>query len=321
MVHHYQVYGFFSEEVHDYNDLQIFDRFTTPEAQMLSPIIDPYRYLNNGRFEIPKLILNSAGDEFFVSDSSQFYFADLPGEDNYLRYIPNTGHGLDERAYSSISAFTAALLFNLPFPKFSWTVGPDGTITVHAQDTPTEVRLWQATRLLDRDFRDYGGTGPQWTSELLADQGGLTYVASVPTPADGATAFLVELTFDSGIPGVSHVFTTDVRVNTLLPLSEWPFPVGAPAILDTDATEAAMALAAEDATAGAILFAMPTAAAERRLEASTPVAEIASAGNLTQRATVPTVVLPADALAYMDDEIDWLEADEDADATVIDETA
>ena len=32
MAHHFGVYGFFSEAVQDYNDLQIFDRILTPEA-------------------------------------------------------------------------------------------------------------------------------------------------------------------------------------------------------------------------------------------------------------------------------------------------
>jgi PhoPQ-activated pathogenicity-related protein len=53
MVHHFQVYGQFAEAVHDYNDMEIFQRMQTPEAQLLGQIVDPYRHLDNGRFEIP----------------------------------------------------------------------------------------------------------------------------------------------------------------------------------------------------------------------------------------------------------------------------
>jgi PhoPQ-activated pathogenicity-related protein len=226
MVHHFQVYGFFAEAVHDYNDLEIFERMQTPEAQLLGRIVDPYRYFNNGRFEIPKLILNSAGDEFFVPDSSQYYFHDLPGEDNYLRYFPNTGHGLDERVGDSIVTFTHALMNDLPLPEFSWTVQPDGSINVQTIDAPSQVLLWQATNPTARDFRNtIGGVyqGHVWTSSALPQQAPGVYVASLPTPDEGATAFLVELTFPSAIPGLPFVFTTDIRVNSKIPLHPWPY--------------------------------------------------------------------------------------------------
>jgi PhoPQ-activated pathogenicity-related protein len=127
MVHHYNVYGFFSPAIHDYADMNIFERILTPEAQLLSQIVDPYRYLHNGRFDdMPKLLINSAGDEFFVSDSAQYYFSDIPGSDNYLRYLPNTGHSLDSRAAESTYSFYEAILNNRPLPEFSWTVSNDG---------------------------------------------------------------------------------------------------------------------------------------------------------------------------------------------------
>jgi PhoPQ-activated pathogenicity-related protein len=223
MAHHVAVYGFFSEQVGDYSEMQIFERLKTPEAALLSRIVDPYRYLNNGRFEIPKLVLNSAGDEFFVSDSSQYYFEDLPGDTNYMRYFPNTGHGLDAGAGASTITFMDAILNNRPLPEFSWIVQTDGTIHVQTVDAPSQVLLWKATNPNSRDFRH--GYHPEiiWTSSPLADQGGGTYIGSVPVPDSGATAFFVELTFPSAIPGVPYVFTTDVEVSSVLPLFPWPY--------------------------------------------------------------------------------------------------
>ncbi len=227
MVHHYEVYGFFSPAVQDYIDLNIFQRLTTSEGEQLDQIIDPYRYLNNGRFTIPKLLIDSAGDPFFVSDSAQFYFHDLPGTQNYIRYLPNTNHSLDSRADDSTASFYDAILNNRPLPQFSWTVEPDGSIRVQTVDTPTQVLLWQITNPDARDFRkDFISPSLVWTSSPLTDQGGGVYIGSTPMPASGATAFMVELTFPSGIPGNPFVFTTEIHVNTALPLFAWPYPSG-----------------------------------------------------------------------------------------------
>src|SRR5690606_18345016 len=131
----------------------------------------PYHYLGNGRFEIPKYMILSAGDEFFVSDSSQYYFDDLPGESNYLRYVPNTGHSLNQDAVLGGLAWYNAILNDFPLPEFSWTVEDDGSIRVQADDLPTTATLWQATNPFARDYRN-AFTGVTWTSTPLSNQGG-----------------------------------------------------------------------------------------------------------------------------------------------------
>lgn len=259
MVHHYAAYGFFSEAVQEYTDMQVFERMTTPEGQQLSMIVDPYRYLNNGRFWIPKLILNSAGDEFFVPDSAQYYFHDLPGEDNYLRYLPNTGHGLDASAYESVITFYYAILNNSPLPKFSWTVEPDGAIRAETIDTPIEVRMWQATNPTARDFRRTLHPDIAWTSTVLTEQDGF-YIADPPMPAQGATAFFIEFTFPSDLPGFPHKFTTEIWVKSTLPLFEWPYESGFPEPLVAVASaQAAVASALSIEASAAIVDVMHAA--------------------------------------------------------------
>jgi PhoPQ-activated pathogenicity-related protein len=261
MVHQYEVLGKFSEQVEPYSNMQVFERLKTREGELLSRIVDPYRYLNNGRFEKPKLILNSAGDEFFMPDSSQFYFADLPGQNNYLRYIPNTGHGLDERAIQSTITFTDAVLNGRQLPKFSWTVEPNGEIDVHSVDTPVRVLLWQATNPVARDFRHGYNPSILWSSSVLSDQGGGNFVGSVPYPASGATAFLVELTFQSGVAGIPYVFTTDVRVNSDLPRTPFPYSSDASAFLTGEplALTSSAVLPPDNESESAVpLFALPT---------------------------------------------------------------
>ncbi|HUT47204.1 MAG TPA: PhoPQ-activated protein PqaA family protein, partial [Sedimentisphaerales bacterium] len=185
------------------------ERLDTPEGQALTKFVDPYEYRD--RYAgIPKCLINSSGDQFFLPDSAQFYFHDLPGE-KYLRYVPNTDHGLgNSDAIQSLLVFYQSILKNAPRPKFSWSVKNDGSIEVKTTTTPKEVKLWQASNPKARDFR-LEIIGPVWkSSDLNAGSPG-KYVAKVPKPDEGWTAFFVELTFDSGGP-LPYKFTTEVHV-------------------------------------------------------------------------------------------------------------
>ena len=209
MRHHFAAYGFYSDAIADYGEMKVFERLDTPEGQALTKFVDPYEYRD--RYAgIPKCLINSSGDQFFLPDSAQFYFHDLPGE-KYLRYVPNTDHGLgNSDAIQSLLVFYQSILKNAPRPKFSWSVKDDGSIEANTTTAPTAVKLWQATNPKARDFR-LEIIGPVWkSSDLNAGSPG-KYVAKVPKPDEGWTAFFVELTFDSGGP-LPYKFTTEVHV-------------------------------------------------------------------------------------------------------------
>ncbi len=208
MLHHYGAYGFWAPSVGDYTAFHIMDWNGTPENKALMRIEEPYQYRR--RFTMPKFIINASGDQFFLPDSSQFYFNDLPGV-KYLRYVPNADHSLKgSDAYQTLQACYNAVLFHLPLPQFSWTLEKGGAIRVTTIDKPAEVKLWQATNPEARDFR-IETLGPKYESTLLTDQGGGVYLGKVPEPAKGWTAFFVELTFPTGNPE-PFKFTTQVRV-------------------------------------------------------------------------------------------------------------
>ncbi|MBN2308391.1 MAG: hypothetical protein JXR94_05435, partial [Candidatus Hydrogenedentes bacterium] len=95
-------------------------------------------------------------------------------------------------------------------PEFSWAKQPDGSIQVQTVTAPTAVLLWQATNTTERNFR-LDTIGAAWTSSALTDQGGGLYVAEVLPPADGWTAFFVELEYPSG-GTFPFKFTTEVSV-------------------------------------------------------------------------------------------------------------
>ena len=129
------------------------------------------RHRGQRRNSGPKLIINATGDQFFVPDSSRFYFDDLRGE-KHLRYVPNADHSLHQTdVEDSVLAFYRSIVKGAPRPEFTWTFEPDGSIRVRTggPQVPTEVRLWKATNPAARDFR-LETLGPVWRSTVIAPQ-------------------------------------------------------------------------------------------------------------------------------------------------------
>lgn len=206
--HHYRVYGFWAPAVKDYVEFGVMDWAGTPPYRQLLAIEEPYSYRD--RLTIPKFMINAAGDQFFLPDSSRFYFDDLQGE-KYLRYIPNADHSLKgSDARDSSLAYYQAFLNGTPRPQFHWTFEVNGDIRVTSKAKPAAVKLWQATNPEHRDFR-LMTIGPAYQSLDLPDQGGGTYIGRVPKPEKGWTAYFVELTYPSG-GARPFKFTTAVRV-------------------------------------------------------------------------------------------------------------
>ncbi len=208
MRHHYGAYGFWAPAVGNYTELNIMDWTGTPQFQKLMQIEDPYSYRQ--RFRMPKLMINASGDQFFLPDSSQFYFQDLPGI-KYLRYVPNADHSLKGTdAWQSLLAFYEGILNQAALPQFNWTWEKNDAIRIKTSAKPSAITLWQATNPNARDFR-LETLGPVWQSKPLALGTDGSVLAQVPAPAKGWTAFFVELTFP-GIGSVPYKFTTPVRV-------------------------------------------------------------------------------------------------------------
>ncbi len=184
-------------------------RMDDPKLKELYDLVDPYAY--RSRLTMPKYIVNASGDQFFLPDSSKFYFDELEGE-KHLRYVPNADHSLGGTdAIESTLAFYIMLIHDKPRPEFSWKFEEDGAIRVKpTEQTPVEVKLWQAHNPDARDFR-VESFGRKYTeSKLTADDNG-DYVGRIALPKKGWTAFFVEMTYDSGYD-LPLKFTTAVRV-------------------------------------------------------------------------------------------------------------
>lgn len=216
-IHHWRVYGFWAPSVGDYVEHGVMDWQGSKQYHDLMSIEEPYQYRD--RLTIPKYIVNSTGDQFFVPDSSQFYFKDLVGE-KYLRYVPNTDHGVTRRsdAGESLAVYYESIVKNWKRPEFSWKISKEGLITVTCKDKPSAVKLWQATNPDARDFR-LEKIGPAYKSRDLTAESENTYVVKLGKPQQGFTASFVELTFPTP-GGGSWKFTTDMKVTP----DEYPFP-------------------------------------------------------------------------------------------------
>lgn len=212
--HHWATYGFWAEALAPYEEMGIFDRLATPEGAALLKIVDPFEYVD--RLTIPKFIVNSAGDDFFVPDTIQYYIDGLLGE-TYLRHVPNTDHyltGAFEDILNSLVPYYDAFLNDEPRPVYDWWLLDDGSILVQVIDQPKAVNLWLATNPDARDFR-LVTIGKAWASAPLTDLGEGLYVAWVEPPETGWTAFFVELVYESSFqnPGeFDYRFTTEMRI-------------------------------------------------------------------------------------------------------------
>jgi len=216
--HHFAAYGHFSQAVSEFTLHGILPSLGKPKVDELLQVADPYQYRH--RVTVPKLILNATGDEFFLPDSSRFYWDELRGE-NYLRYVPNANHSMwGTDVFDTVAAFQWLVANDQRPPQFSWLRRLDGTLQVLSVDEPQSVLLWQATNTEARDFR-LAILGAAFVSAPIEADHGL-YTARVPPPDQGWTAYFLELTYDVGAPRPLKLTTDVVVTPDVLPFADKP---------------------------------------------------------------------------------------------------
>lgn len=194
--HQLNVYGEWSPALQDYQNRGFQGELSHPKFDKPLELIDPYTYRQ--RYLIPKLIVNATGDEFFVPDSSQFYFDELPAE-KHLTYVPNASHSLEgSNALDSIIAFYSLVLANKERPSLAWNRTENDAWQITCRETPKQVRLWQANNPTDRDFR-LATLGPAFKSQELQPGAEGEYLVEWGqlNGSPGWTASFVEAEFDT----------------------------------------------------------------------------------------------------------------------------
>lgn len=232
MKHHFAAYGFWAPAIGNYVQHGVMRQMGNPRLEEMYDLVDPLSY--RSRLTMPKLVLNAAGDQFFLPDSSQFYWDDLIGP-KVIRYVPNADHGLkDTDALESVVAFYTAILKDRALPDFQWELSDEG-IRIEAGDRPQVLRLWKATNPEARDFR-VETLGKEFTSETLELNADGTLLVELPEPENGWTAYFVEATYDVGAATPLKI-TSGVRVvPDVLPFADKD-PTQAPSVTVIARTE------------------------------------------------------------------------------------
>jgi PhoPQ-activated pathogenicity-related protein len=214
--HQLAAYGEYSAALKDYTAFDIGCRMAGARGRELMGIIDPIAYLE--RLKMPKLILNSAGDQFFVSDSWRFYYDDLIGAKR-LRYTVNSDHGqtgAGDKGYKRFKLFMQArnwindVLDGREPPRLDWE-RTDDQLVVKASAPPREVRVWTADNPAARDFR-LETLGPAWHAQVLRPDADGAYRVKLEAPQRGWRAVVVEGVFGGYADYSQQVYTTGVYV-------------------------------------------------------------------------------------------------------------
>lgn len=216
--HHWQAYGEWSPAIQEYEDENIMDWQYSTEYKRLTELVDPYSYID--RLNLPKYIINAASDEFFLPDSWQFYWYDLPGE-KYIRYIPNTGHSLSETdATHSLISFYYKIINDDPIPEFNWVVNNNSIlIETDPDNQPLDSKLWTAHNNAGRDFRFYV-IDKTWESQDLSISSGEGILqVDLEIPEQGYSAYFVEATY----PGAGELTFKLTSGVVVLP-DTYPYP-------------------------------------------------------------------------------------------------
>ena len=216
MRHHFSAYGFWAPAISDYVRHGIMERLSDPKRAELYEIVDPYHYID--RLDMPKLILNAAGDQFFLPDSSQFYYNDLIGS-KLIRYVPNTDHSMrDSDVLTSLIGFYDSIVSNIDLPSVSWTYPSENVLVLQTDISPTDATLWVANNPRARDFR-LETVGPVYTPTPLKLSDGGNQTLQIPTPEKGWNAYFVEFTYDIGAATPLKVSTEVKVIPDILPFS------------------------------------------------------------------------------------------------------
>ena len=205
--HHWRNYGFWAPAIKDYVDEGIMAWMGSEEFDRLLSITGPYSYLD--RYDMPKLLINAAGDQFFQPDSWQFYWNDLQ-EKKFLRYVPNAGHSLEDTdAVETMIAFYNAVLNHSELPDFTWELDQN---QIHIETNPeaplSEIKIWHAVNRKERDFR-LSVIGRVWQDSTIKVNADGEYDITLSAPEKGWKAFFVELTYNYRLP---FKLTTGVKV-------------------------------------------------------------------------------------------------------------
>eukprot|EP01133_Synstelium_polycarpum_P002519 gene2519-2878_t len=225
-VNHYRSYGGWSFTYFDYLNNTLMAHLNGPGFDKLAKLIDPVHFIQH--LTVPKYIVTTAGDQYFIPDSSSFFWSQLLGS-KHQRIIPNTDHSMASRYSQMVSEITTyynMIVNKERLPSFEWSVKDDPmtnttTIVVStdaacARSSPINVTMWTADTLstVKRDWRySLCRTAAclqniTWVQTPVAPVSEDLYVVTISAPPQGGwRGAFIELAYDS--PYGPQKYTTE----------------------------------------------------------------------------------------------------------------
>jgi len=205
MPHQIETWGKYSEMIDDYTRRGLQELLTTEAGQQLGAAVDPYTYRD--RITMPKLLINGTNDRYWTLDALNLYWDDLVGE-KFVLYVPNSGHGLEDRGrvLATAGAFANLVAGDKALPKLNWKhddVDGKARLTITSDPIPSGARLWVA-QSATKDFRD-----AKWHSTPMARTDG-RFIGEVNKPSQGYLALLGEPIYQ--LDGRTFTLSTQIRI-------------------------------------------------------------------------------------------------------------
>ncbi|EKZ7227340.1 PhoPQ-regulated protein [Salmonella enterica subsp. enterica serovar Typhimurium] len=213
--HMYQSYGKnWPVAFYPYYNQGIDQQVGTDKFARLMRLEDPLTYLNTDmgdRLKIDKYIINASGDDFYVPDSSHFYYGLLPGSKS-LRVVPNSTHnGILSVAEQSLITFVNRFQEKQKLPEITENVQSRGDgkkeLVVNFSEKPVAILQWTARNPAARDFR-YACDIKYNSVPVSLATGDNTLSISLTTPDSGWQATYIEATFTDGYVATTQVYIT-----------------------------------------------------------------------------------------------------------------
>ncbi|MCD6359368.1 MAG: phenylacetic acid degradation protein [Armatimonadetes bacterium] len=204
MRHQVEAWGDYSEQIHDYTELGILDMLHSEAGLRLSAMVDPYSLRR--RITMPKLTITGTNDPYWPLDSANLYF-DAMSAPNYILYVPNSGHGLEDitRVISAQTGFFLACTGRVPLPQPEWEFEEGRYLKLHITSDPTPKKVTQWTAYsTTRDFR-----GAKWHEDPAMERNG-QWLCRLLYPDEGYAAVFGEVTYE--VDGRDFPLSTNVRI-------------------------------------------------------------------------------------------------------------
>ncbi|KAK2192161.1 hypothetical protein NP493_37g05030, partial [Ridgeia piscesae] len=192
-----------------------------PRLAKIMDLVDPYNFLD--KYDLPTMVVDGTGDQFFLLDNSYVFFSQLPGH-KYMLMLPNFDHFLNpiSTVMSALASFTVGVVSDYHFPRVSWQLTETetgGRIVFNSSDVePTSVNSWYAVTdtALRRDFRSHYGKKAHkshvvWFENAITNKSDGIYTAEYRKPHKGWLGFLVMAKYEGPL-GHPLTLTSEVHI-------------------------------------------------------------------------------------------------------------